>query len=221
VDALPDGPLIVIANEFVDALPIDQFARTALGWHERKVGTRNGQLAFALDPTPLPGLEEKLPNHMQPSPPGAVFERRDLTPIRTVARRIAAHGGSALIVDYGHEHSAFGDTLQAVRAHRAADPLEDPGAADLTAHVDFEQVAVAAMQSGAHTIGPVTQGDFLRALGIDLRAERLTRGQTPEVKAAIDAAVIRLTGPTPGMGELFKALAITHASLLAPPGFDS
>jgi NADH dehydrogenase [ubiquinone] 1 alpha subcomplex assembly factor 7 len=220
VTTLPDGPLIALANEFVDALPIDQFVKADDGWHERKVGIRNDKLVFALEPAPIPvgGAQSTGDNRVEP---GAVFERRDPAIIHELARRIAAHGGAALIVDYGHVRSGFGDTLQAVRAHRVADPLENPGEADLTAHVDFEELAATAMQAGVHALGPVTQGDFLRLLGIELRAENLKRGNDESVAGMVDEAVSRLTGPSPGMGELFKVLALTHPALPAPPGFDS
>jgi SAM-dependent MidA family methyltransferase len=216
VETMPSGPLIAIANEFVDALPVDQMVRTAGGWHERKIGMKEGRLVFAIDPVPLPDIEGA-----PDAPPGAVLERRDLAPVRGIARRIAEFGGAALIIDYGHARSGFGDTLQAVRAHRIADPLENPGEADLTAHVDFEQLAAAVMQAGAHAIGPVTQGQFLRAMGIELRAEGLKRRKDADTAAVVDEAVSRLAGPSPGMGELFKVLALAHPALPTPPGFDT
>jgi NADH dehydrogenase [ubiquinone] 1 alpha subcomplex assembly factor 7 len=218
--ALPDGPLIVVANEFIDALPIDQLVKTDAGWHERKVGLKDDKLAFALDPAPLPRIEDGLPAQLRGAQTGALLESRDLTPVRELTTRIASHGGSALLIDYGHLRSGFGDTLQAVRSHTVVDPLENPGEADLTAHVDFEQLAIAAMQAGLHTLGPVTQGAFLRALGIDTRAERLKRDQSRETADAVDAALARLAAPSPGMGELFKVLALIHPALAAP-GFDS
>lgn len=217
---LPEGAFIAIANEFVDALPVDQWIWTETGWHERKVGIREGRLAFALDAEPLPGAVANQFAHLQPRP-GVVLERRELLPLREIARRIATHGGAALVIDYGHACTGFGDTFQAVRAHRAADPLQNPGEADLTAHVDFEQVAAAALQAGVRIFGPVTQGDFLRALGIELRAQNLKHGKDADTAARVDAAVARLAGPTPGMGELFKVLALAHPMLAAPPGFDS
>jgi NADH dehydrogenase [ubiquinone] 1 alpha subcomplex assembly factor 7 len=217
---LPDGPLIAVANEFVDALPIDQFVKADDGWHERKVGIRNDKLEFALEPAAIPVGDAQSAGDSRVEA-GAVFERRDPAIIRELAGRIADHGGAALIVDYGHVRSGFGDTLQAVRAHRVADPLEDPGEADLTAHVDFEELAATAMRAGVHALGPVTQGDFLRLLGIELRAENLKRSNDASVANMVDEAVARLTGPSPGMGELFKVLALTHPALPAPPGFDS
>jgi NADH dehydrogenase [ubiquinone] 1 alpha subcomplex assembly factor 7 len=220
-DALPDGPLIVVANEFVDALPVDQIVKTESGWHERKIGLHDGKLTFALDPSPLPQIEESLPERLRGAPAGSLLESRDLTLFHSLARRIAADGGAALFFDYGHTRTDFGDTLQAVRAHEPVDPLESPGEADLTAHVDFEQFAVAGMISGVHALGPVNQGDFLRALGIEVRAERLKRDQSAEIASAIDSALARLINPSPGMGELFKALAFAHPALPTPPGFDT
>ncbi len=217
-EALPDGPLLVVANEFVDALPVDQFVKTKDGWHERRVGLQpDGNLAFGLDPALLP-LEDKLPPRLRSAPAGAMLERRDSTPMREIARRIAA-SGAGLVIDYGHIQSAFGDTLQAVRGHKQVDPLEHPGEADLTAHVDFEALGDAVQQQGLAVHGPVTQGDFLRRLGIGLRAERLKKS-APAQAGAIGAAVARLADPAPGMGELFKAIAFARRDLPAPPGFD-
>jgi len=220
VTTLPAGPLVVVANEFIDALPVDQFVKTETGWHERRVGVRDGKLAFALDPAPFPQIETLLPDSAR-ARTGALFERRDLTPVREIARRIAADGGAALFIDYGHTQSGFGDTLQAVRDHKPIDPLQDPGEADLTAHVDFEALARTAMQAGTHAIGPVTQGQFLRNLGIELRAENLARGKDAATAAAVEAALARLIGPSPGMGELFKAIALVHPALGGIPGFDT
>jgi SAM-dependent MidA family methyltransferase len=149
---------------------------------------------------------------------GAVLERRDLAPIREIARRIAARGGAALIVDYGYL-SGFGDTLQALQNHRPVDPLESPGEADLTAHVDFAALAAAVEPARVH--GPVTQGEFLRRLGIEARAARLRADKDDKTRAAVDAALARLAGPAPGMGELFKALAFSSRDLAALPGFDT
>ena len=133
--------------------------------------------------------------------------------------RIATDGGAALIIDYGHARPGIGDTLQAVKRHRRHGVLDDPGSADLTAHVDFFALAAAARGAGAEAFGPVPQGAFLRALGIDARAARLRQSASAEQAAAIDAALRRLTGADE-MGTLFKALAIAHPALGAPPGFE-
>lgn len=217
---LPDAPLIAIGNEFVDALPIDQFEKKADRWHERKIGLgADGGFAFGLDPSLLPDFEKHLPQRLTPAPNGAVFERRDLAPVEEIVSRIERNGGAALFIDYGHAESGFGDTLQAVSGQNYAEPLEAPGEIDLTSHVDFE--ALAALTRGAvHAIGPVTQRDFLKQLGIEARAEILRRNAKDEMRAEIAISLERLTGPAPGMGELFKALAFAHKDLPPLPGFD-
>ncbi|MBI3453504.1 MAG: SAM-dependent methyltransferase, partial [Rhodospirillales bacterium] len=133
--------------------------------------------------------------------------------------RIAAEGGAALIVDYGPARSAAGETLQAVRGHKPADPLAEPGLADLTAHVDFEVLAAAARAAGAGAWGPVPQGAFLRRLGIAARAAILLKSATPQQKDDIASATRRLIEESE-MGTLFKALAIVGPGQPPPPGFD-
>jgi NADH dehydrogenase [ubiquinone] 1 alpha subcomplex assembly factor 7 len=213
IEEVPDGPAIVIANEFVDALPVDQFVKDR-GWHLRMVGLADQQLAFMVAPDPVPGTDSI------DAPAGTIAERRQDGAVALLARRVARHGGAALIVDYGHIASGFGDTLQAVRRHKFADPLTDPGTADLTTQVDFAALARTAQREGATVHGPITQGAFLRRLGIEQRAARLKQTATPQQAVDIDAALTRLIAPDQ-MGELFKVLAIAHPDLGALPGFDS
>jgi len=214
--------VLAIASEFVDALPIDQFVKTAGGWHERRIAFRGGKFVFGLDSTPLSGFDDSLPPRLRRAPEGSVLERRQLAPLREIAQRIAAAGGAALIIDYGHRRTSFGDTLQAVRAHEFADPLESPGQADLTAHVDFEALAALAKAEGLRVRGPITQGVFLRRLGIEPRAERLKRDASVKVRNDIDTALARLVGASPRhMGELFKVISFAHPALPPEPGFDS
>jgi len=212
IEEVPEGPALAIANEFVDALPISQFVKDRDGWHVRMVGIADDKLSFMAAPDPMLGQSET-----DTAPVGTVLERRDDRPVSLLAQRIARHGGAALVIDYGHAESAFGDTLQAVRGHTFADPLENPGEADLTAQVDFAAVATWAQRQGAATQGPVAQGEFLRRLGIEQRAMRLKSNATPQA-ADIDAALARLTAPDQ-MGELFKVLAITAPKLGPLPGF--
>jgi NADH dehydrogenase [ubiquinone] 1 alpha subcomplex assembly factor 7 len=213
---VPKGPALVIANEFFDALPVWQFVRTERGWCERLVGLdADGELAFGL----APELTDGLPQAGRPGDvlewPGAAIEL-----MSEIAERLVAHGGAALVIDYGYQGPAFRDTLQAVRRHAFADPLAEPGAADLTVHVDFAKLAAAAKTRGAAVHGPVLQGAFLRALGIEARAARLKGRATPAQAAEIDSALARLTEPGPqGMGELFKAMCIAHPNLARIPGF--
>jgi NADH dehydrogenase [ubiquinone] 1 alpha subcomplex assembly factor 7 len=209
-DELPAGPMILVANEFLDALPIRQFQRGANGWRERRVGLAEEKFAFVLDAADFPcGAEPPVGAIGETSP-----EARDLA--AWLGRRVAQQGGAALLIDYGYTKSGFGDTLQALRAHRRVDVLSDPGEADLTAHVDFAAIAHAAAAARIH--GPVEQGRFLRALGIRARADRLMATASEREAAAIAAGYRRLVDPE-GMGALFKVLAIADPALPALAGF--
>jgi SAM-dependent MidA family methyltransferase len=197
-----DAPLLLVANEFLDALPIRQYERRAGQWHERLVGEQDGLLAFGLSPMPKRELTLDAPE-------GAILEvsPAGLAAVAEIARRIAWQGGAALLIDYGHA-GGFGDTLQAMRGHASADPLEVPGGADITAHVDFAAMAAAARQAGAEVDGPLEQGPFLLSLGLAERAERLM-ASTPARAVEIATQRDRLTEMTPtGMGRLFKVLAL-------------
>jgi NADH dehydrogenase [ubiquinone] 1 alpha subcomplex assembly factor 7 len=220
VATLPDGPLILVANEFLDALPIRQFVRAGDGWRERRVALRgDGALSFALAAA-TDGCAAAIAPALRDAAPGSLCEIRPAAEAlaASLGGRIAAQGGVALFIDYGHVTSACGDTLQAVRGHRRHDVLADPGAADLTAHVDFAAVASAATAAGAHAWGPVTQGAFLAAIGLAERAGTLLRRATPAQAETIAAACRRLIDPAE-MGTLFKVLALAHPALPAPAGF--
>jgi NADH dehydrogenase [ubiquinone] 1 alpha subcomplex assembly factor 7 len=223
VDEVPDGPLIVLANEFFDALPVHQAVKASDGWHERMVGLDDeDRLVFALHPVPVRGLDGLLPPRIRAAPVGALFEWHPDQVVSELAARLMRNSGAALIVDYGHLESGIGDTLQAVTAHGFAAPLASPGEADLTAHVDFAAVARAAERAGAHVSRPVAQAEFLHRLGIAERARMLKVRATPMQAAKIDAALARLTATgTTGMGELFKAIAISDPKLGVLPGFDT
>lgn len=221
LDGVPKAPSIILANEFVDALPIHQAVKQKTGWHERMIGLdSDGNLSFGLAPDPLPHFERLMPETVRTAEEGAIFEwRTDNLPLE-IARRVRDNG-AALIIDYGHERSATGDTLQAVGAHAFADPLSSPGAIDLTAHVDFEAFGLVAESMGAVNHGPVMQREFLHQLGIEARAEALKARATPAQAADVDAAWLRLTaGGGGGMGELFKVMAVTGPKLGVPPGFE-
>ena len=228
LDGVPDGRMILIANEFFDALPVQQFERTGKGWVERLVqfDAASDQFRFTLatgaaEPdAPLPA--SVLHAARQTVPLGAIGEvspeGRALA--RDIGGRLARSGGVALIVDYGHERSAPGETLQAVKGHRYHDVLADPGAADLTAHVDFEALAAAAAGAGAATFGPVSQGAFLGSLGIDARTEALLEGASPGQARDLRSGLRRLVA-SGEMGVLFKALCLAHPGQSAPPGFET
>jgi NADH dehydrogenase [ubiquinone] 1 alpha subcomplex assembly factor 7 len=219
---VPDGPMVLIANEFFDALPVKQFEMTPDGWAERLVGLSPSGDGFAFGLGPAAPLHTtRLPGALHEARPGQVAEvsAAALSTMSEIARRVAAAPGGALIVDYGPAQTRLGATLQAVRAHRRHDPLNEPGSADLTAHIDFQSLAAAAQECGAAAYGPLPQGEFLARLGIQQRAERLSRDASPKVAATIDAGMRRLTDPNQ-MGTLFKALALVPPQSAPPPGFD-
>ena len=218
---VPNGPAIIVANEFFDALPVNQAVKTADGWHERQVGIdADGKLAFTLAPAPMAHFERLLPETVRQAPLDSIFEWRDETSAMELGRRVARDAGAALVIDYGHGESAAGDTLQAVGRHAYADPLAAPGTLDLTAHVDFQSLARAAEAMGAKAYGPIEQSVFLRRLGIESRANTLKANASHIEAMQIDAALERLTGSGRGsMGTLFKALALVPPALAAPTAF--
>jgi SAM-dependent MidA family methyltransferase len=210
------GPAIVVANEFFDALPIRQYVRTEGGWCERLVGLGEDEgLSFGL----AAEADARLP-HMGNI--GDVLEWAGvaLDIVQDLAARLVGQGGAALLIDYGHSASAFGDTLQAVKRHAFSDPLSEPGEADLTVHVDFARLTEAARSWGAAVHGSIPQSDFLRALGIEARAKALQANATADQAADVESALHRLTDAAPaGMGSLFKVIAISHPNLTGLPGF--
>ncbi len=224
VDEAPVGPALFVANEFFDALPVHQFERTRHGWRERMVGLAGDGETFRLVPAAheTTAVESIPPSVRKTARVGEISETRPAAAAiaGAIGERLARFGGAALIVDYGHAASAAGDTLQAVRGHARHDPLADPGEADLTAHVDFEVLAQAAVAAGAVAHGPLGQGVFLTSLGIEVRAGRLKHGATGAQARDIDAARHRLIAGEE-MGALFKVLALTGPGQPAPPGFET
>lgn len=208
--ALPPGPAIILANEFLDALPIRQFVRRGVGWAERWVADG----AFVERPGDHPALPAEAPE-------GAIQEVCEpaLEVARQLAARFSLQRGAALFLDYGPAQSGLGDSLQALRAHAPAEPLAVPGSVDLTAHVDFAAVARAARGAGAAAHGPLPQGLFLQRLGLHARAALLARAN-PARAADILSAAHRLGAPE-AMGQLFKALCLCHAGQPTPPGFEA
>ncbi len=212
VGDLPGGPVILIANEFFDALPIRQFVRTDGGWAERVVGLgADRALAFGL----MPGAT--LPELPPDVAPGTIWEVAAAAGALTaeIGTRLASAPGAALIVDYGYGTSPPGPTLQAVRGHAFDDPLAHPGEADLSAHVDFAALAEAAEAAGAHAAPLLTQADFLRRLGIRERAERLAKGKDAATVETLRKAAERLVAPEQ-MGDSFKILGLGTPGLNLP-----
>jgi SAM-dependent MidA family methyltransferase len=222
ITEVPEGAAIFVANEFFDALPINQAVKMADGWHRRTVAVASdGAIVYRAAPEPMLHFASTLPVGIRNAPEGEIFEWRSDTETMELGRRIAREPGAALVIDYGHTESATGETLQAVRDHLFADPLTTPGDADLTAHVDFEALRRSLEAMGAVVSAPIEQALFLRRLGIETRAETL-RANQPRAKAhEIDTAMARLTGfGRTGMGALFKVMAAAHRSLGTLPGFD-
>lgn len=204
-----DRALLVIANEFFDALPIRQLVRGGAAWHERLVACQD--LLFL----PIAGRavpDAIIPVELAAAAPGSVIETSPaaVAIMRDLAERLVAQGGAMLTIDYGYEGPAIGDTLQAVRGHAFANPFDAPGEQDLTAHVDFATLGAAAAMAGARAHGPVSQGAFLTALGIDARAAKLGDA----VRDDRDRLVA-----DDQMGLLFKALALTAPGWPNPSGF--
>ncbi len=218
VDSLPgDLPLLIIANEFFDALPVHQYVRTAGGWRERMVERRGD--SFAAVPGDVDAVAA-IPEILRAEAIGTIVETAPVAAaiMQRCAFRIARQGGAMLAIDYGHVGPAAGDTLQAVKAHRFADPFASPGEVDLTAHVDFAALAAAATVPGAATSPVATQGDWLQRLGIDARVASLTTAaptRTAELHGQRDRLVNRHA-----MGELFKVMAVSAASWPPPAGFS-
>jgi SAM-dependent MidA family methyltransferase len=222
-DEVPAGPSIIIANEFFDAIPINQAVKGADGWYERCIEIdAQGTLAFTTAREPILHFDMLLPAAARAALPGSIFEWRADTAAMALGRRVARGNGAALVIDYGHTESATGETLQAVGHHAYADVLSAPGAVDLTAHVDFEAFARSVEAMGAVAYGPLPQSQFLRRLGIDTRAFKLKARASSAEAAAIDLAVTRLIGVgRHDMGLLFKAAAFAHPSLGALPAFEA
>jgi len=206
---LPPLPLILIANEFLDCLPIHQYCRTSNGYVERMVGLDStGNLCFIngfgrIDPRLLPEVAIH-------APPGTIIE---ISPAREACVEMVAHhltqqGGAALFIDYGSLEPGFGDTLQALSQHQFRSPLEMPGQHDLTSHVDFSTLAQLAQRLGCDVI-TATQGDFLHMLGIVLRAEQLAHGRGNDAQEKLATDIERLTGEQQ-MGKLFKILSLAR-----------
>jgi SAM-dependent MidA family methyltransferase len=214
LEQLPDGPLILIANELLDCLPAKQFVRTGSGWAERRVGLDDkGELIFGLTPTlARPGLPDD-------AEVGSIWESSSAQKAfgSALGSRMADHGGAALLIDYGRDAPGPGDTLQALVRHSKVDPLACPGEADLTVWADFPAVLEAARTAGAETIGPLPQGEFLQRLGLGHRAAALTRSR-PGLAETLERQRARLAEPDQ-MGTLFKACTIHRAGLI-PPGFE-
>jgi len=212
IEEVAPGPCIIVANEFFDCLPIRQFIRGEYGWHEKLVGLNEAdKLTFGLSAAiPAPDSEDEI---------GTV---REIAPglesiIYDIERRLHDAPGRVLIVDYGYAKPEGADTLQALKNHKKIDPIETPGEADLTAHVDFARIAQLAEQAGLDVHGPITQAHFLRGLGIEMRHDSLAQAN-PAHAERLQRELTRLTGADQ-MGALFKVICLSSPNLPPPAGF--
>ncbi len=218
VDTLPKtGPLLVIANEFFDALPIRQFVTTHSGWRERVVVRERGSNFVSMPGTRA--VDHQIPAEIRNAPNHSIYETSpDMSEILfALSRRLTEQGGAILIVDYGYVLSGLGSTLQAVKAHDYADPFANPGEHDLTAHVNFPEIVNLALMQDLRVSGPVEQGFWLQALGIDMRAQQLAAAK-PERAKDVQEMRGRLVEPAQ-MGTLFKVLALSSENWPEPDGF--
>ena len=201
IDTLPDQPMIFVANEFFDALPVRQLVKRGGAWTERHVGLEQGELAFAEIPTP--GLPSRNDGVYEVSPISMAIAEE-------LGAKVAALGGAGLVIDYGHFKSAAGDTLQALKAHKTCGVLECPGSSDLTAHVDFEALSQGFVAGGAEALVPMTQGKFLKAMGLDMRLQRLSKKLVGREAEEFVAGAARLADDAQ-MGQLFKVMSVAQA----------
>ena len=220
LETVPDGPLFLIGNEFLDALPVHQLVRTERGWAERLIsGQDDGSLGFTEGPASPDLIDLIIGGDKAGIGDIAEVSPDRLALVRMIAARLKRDGGVALLIDYGAAVSRpTGDTLQAVRDHQPAAPLEEPGLADVTTQVDFLSLARTARAAEAAVHGPMMQGAFLRALGIELRTAMLLKGADEKQSHRLRSALFRLTDAS-AMGELFKALALTPPDGPTPPAF--
>ena len=217
LSTLPDGPMIIVGNEFLDALPIRQFEKVDTGWCERLID--HGPTGFSFVTSSF--LTDLVEETFDDAPIGSILELSEAVQetVGSMARLCTEQRGVALMIDYGHAYSEVGDTLQAVRRHAYHPVLDEPGIADLTAHVDFAAVTEAARTEGAQVCGPVEQGLWLRRLGIVVRQAQLSEGRAPQDAAAIQSSVRRLIEPD-GMGALFKVIALAPPDIAPLAGFE-
>ena len=213
-----DRPLLIVANEFLDALPVRQLVRTGNGWRQRMVGLEGESFVFVAGAQPM---DAAVPSEWRNAAPGTILETCPAAAaiLYELAGRLARQGGAALFIDYGHERTQTGSTLQAVRAHRKVDPFAAPGTADLTALVDFATLARIARSREARHIGTAEQGQWLRQLGIEARAQALA-ANAPDQAADVHAAMMRLTVPEQ-MGRLFKVMGLAGPGWPGGAGFSA
>jgi NADH dehydrogenase [ubiquinone] 1 alpha subcomplex assembly factor 7 len=220
VEELPDGPMLIVANEFLDALPIRQFVRGAGGWSERMVAVDPEDRLVFVDGPESPAASLFVPGAISDCAPGTIVEicPAALALAGALGSRLTRQPSAALFIDYGYFPTAPGPTLRALQCHRPVSALAAPGTADLSAHVDFAAFVEAAHAGGAQIYGPISQGQFLTALGAGVRLAALSARATPAQRQSLESGVRRLLDPG-AMGELFKVVALVSPGLPSPAGF--
>ncbi len=220
-DIPADRPILLVANEFLDALPMRQMMWFDGAWQERVIGIdeQSGALSFGVSPAD-PAMQAIA---MEKAGQVRDFDILELSPERehafeSVCLALKTSGGTALFIDYGYTKFGLGDTLQAIQKHNMVSPLHEPGLSDLTSHVDFEALAAVARAQGVNVYGPQTQGMFLQALGIEARAEALSQHANPDQKKDIEQALNRLV-KSDQMGALFKVLGVSYGDHIHAGGF--
>ncbi|MBX2804694.1 MAG: SAM-dependent methyltransferase [Hyphomicrobiales bacterium] len=217
--ALPEAPAIIVANEFFDALPTEQYVFHGDSWYKRVLMLDdNDRPVFTAGRLAVPPVEI-LPDHLPNE--GDILEHCPAAV--DLVSEIGSRGKRApcalLITDYGYDNRDFGDTLQAVSAHNYVDPIQPPGTVDLSTHVNFAELRTSAREAGLTPTSVLPQNEFLMALGLEQRLRRLMTNADEEQRAALFLGARRLVDPFQ-MGSLFKAMAITSAHLPPPPPFS-
>jgi len=212
-----DMPVLFVANEFFDALPVNQYQFIDGAWYKRLVDYRDEKFIWSQQKTDFDPCDDI---GMRPAEDKQIFEKSDIRSslMGQLASKLKHQGGAGLVIDYGHTYHAFGDTLQAMKAHKYVDALDHVGDADITSHVDFAALKDCAVERGADVFGMLTQGDFLRALGIQIHTSRLMESANMQQKGDLQNALHRLTH-SDEMGTLFKVMGVGYGANIKAAGF--
>ena len=234
IESLPFGPKIFIANEFFDALPVKQYQYKGNQWFERLIrlktaenSNHNQPFEYSLDERPAEHIESIL-TELKAQQSQSLQQKSDIIfeyrcNCINLIKKIAEFGKQAplalLLIDYGHTETAFEETLQAVKKHKYFNPLSQPGEADITTQVDFNQLKQSAQMSGLTAHGPISQGQFLLSLGLEQRLNQLLKNVRPAHYKQLESGTLRLVDPKQ-MGLLFKAMALLSSNLPPPSPFN-
>ncbi len=222
IETIPSEPALIIANEFFDALPTEQYVMTKDGWYQRHITVDQEYDKLSFINVPITKEESPIfPHQISNAKIGSIFERNDISEgiMKSIAERTRDNGIASLIIDYGHTQTQLGGTLQAVKSHNYHNPLTDMGEIDLTSHVDFEALAATSESLGTRVHGPITQRDFFRTLGIQQRTAILAaKAKGGQVSLLLEGS--RRLIAKDGMGTLFKVMAITPKRGETPAGFE-